>query len=143
MDMMPYTCWFKRSMVMELLWFRCGPSADDALPMTVLWWKHLWNASWKHLNSKYVAFVWFGCSFVGLSFGWLCVCLSCCGWVDDLHMLFWCIWSGKYDLCKCCLMYCLWSELISNLENGWRLEYSNDFDYLVNKTDNTLVEQNF
>ena len=45
-------------------------------------------------------------------------------------MLFWCVLIGKYDWCMCCLMYCLWSEMTSNLENSWRLEYANGFDYL-------------
>ena len=47
---------------------------------------------------------------VGLSFGWMCVCPSCCGCVDDLHILFGCFWIGEYDWCMHCLMK--WNDFI-------------------------------
>ena len=132
------TFWYRPSIILDILWFRCRSNANDASSMKVSWWKDLWKASWMHLNSKYVAFVRFVVSCVGLSFRWICVYMSCCMCVymsccmcvDDLHAI-WCRWFGKYDWCMCWFMYFLWSELRSNLENGWRLQYGNDFDYLV------------
>ena len=57
-----------------------------------------------------------GCFLCWLVFGWICLYLCCCECVDDLHNYdILCFWIGNYDWCMCCLMYCLWSELISNL----------------------------
>ena len=52
----------------------------------------MWEASWIHLNSKYVAFGRLVVFCVGLTFGWICVC--------DLHLLC-CLAVDAWVVCIC------------------------------------------
>ena len=117
MVVMPCTFRFRPSMILDLLWFRCGPSADDASPMKVSWWKHLWKASWMHLNSKYVAFGRLVVSCVGLSFGWICICLAVGAWMIcicyfDVFVL--------VNMIEACVVWCI-AFVRSNIEFRKRL----------------------
>ena len=105
----------------------------------------LWKASWMHLNAKYVVCGRLVVSYVGLYFGWICVCLTVDAWMIcicyfDVLIHIWCMsiltnwistWLVWWLMILIMVCSCLHGISVQSLWQHWKLLSDNIFHDII------------